>query len=434
MEEQKSATVIVPTNADLHRLMDQIKGHLDGMRSDREGLVARFDGTDSKLAEAIRQLEASEQKWKAVEARVDAMDKLLPRGPDKRYIPIDGSKPNSELHERMARFFLDGMCYATKKITPFGSDEFKRAIDDVGQTIAGDGSQGGHLVPPEFRQEILRIAGIYGIARRIFRIMPIARQTMYMPTHVSGPEVQWVDEAEAPTDETHVRFGRFTLEVKRLMAIDNLSIEITEDSIPMITDFIVEVFAEVIAKEEDRVGLLGDAPTDPFDGVVNTAGINVVYMGGVSTSGATTMDDVTYDDLVNTLDAVNEFVADQGQWIASNSMFNALRKVKDGDVNPGNGRPLWTEMVAGNPGTILGRPYLRSAVMQKRSDTPSEDKPVLLYGDFRKTIMAQRKEMEISFSEHADFRRGNIVMRLMERVGFGTPLPDAFAVLKTAAS
>src|SRR5690606_23635817 len=101
------------------------------------------------------------------------------------------------------------------------------------------------------------------------------------------------------------------------------------------------------------------------------------------------------------------------------------------------GRPLWsefgTEMISGNPPSILGRPYYRSAVMPKQADS-ANNKKFLIYGDPRFCFMGDSMRMRVDFSEHTDFKKGNIAMRVMERVGFLVALGSPIAVLKTANS
>lgn len=432
----------VRSNEELHKLMEKVDKHLDGIGREVGDLKEKLDTTGgeyrNQLQETVKRLEDSEAAWTQIRERLDTLDKRLSKG-NKIYLPHDGAAPKSEIRQEMARFFLDGMSMALTRKTRFGSDYFKRfdgVQADIGQTVA-DNAEGGYLVPPEFRQEILRIAETYGFARRYFRVIPIARNEMFLPTHASGPAVEWVDEAEGPT-ETKATFGRIQLKTKRLMAVDTLSIEIMEESIPFIADFLIDVFGEKIAKEEDRVALAGDVTanptTDPFDGVMTDAG-HTVFLGGANNSGKTSFADVDYEDLINLVDAVNEFVADRSIFAFSNHVTNQLRKIRTDAAAAGDrkGLPLWQEMALSNPPSVLGRPFVKSASMPKAADDAAGAN-MMIYGDFRNAILADRMANAVAFSEHADFKRGNIVMRLMERVGFKVAIADAFAVLKTAST
>lgn len=449
------ADIHVRSNEEVWNLLDQVIQRLDETKSDRKELEARVDKDSTEVRDAIARLTETEETLGSMKARLDEMDKQLPRG-GKIYQPADGSAPKSQLRQECARFILDAMSYELTGKTPFGSDAFQRAVEDLGQSYKDSGADnvGGYLVPDLYSQEILRVAENYGICRRLFRQIPMRGYQLHMPTHESGPEVEWVydnaatpkyhpnDEGVGPTDKTQAKFNRVTLKTNRLMAVDTLSIEITEWAIPVIADFLIDVFAEKLAQAEDRAGLIGDGTHTygGFTGVVGASGVNSVYLnGGAVGSGSgtgsnTAFADLRYTDLVNVIDAPNEFASEQGVWVMSNSIVNLLRTLRE-DEAAGTGRPLWssfgTEMQANAPGTILGRPLYRSAVMNKQSDSGG-GKHILAYGNFRNALMGTSLGgLSIAFSEHADFRRGNIVMRVMERVGFLTTLGDTFAVLKT---
>ena len=445
-------TVHVRSNEELYKILDTVVEHLDEIKSDRTALETRTDKMNTEVQAAIADLKEQQAKWEATKARLDALDKALPVG-EKVYLPADGSAAKTAVRKDIARFMLDGMSYAMHRQTPFQSVEFKRALDDLGQSFKNDGSDnvGGYLVPDEFRQEILRTAQSFGLVRKLFRRIPMQGYILHMPTHVSGPEVEWVGDASSaltgsglpttgegsgPSDSTQAKFDRVSLRSSRLMAVDTLSMEITEWAVPIIQDFLVDVFAEKLAEAEDKAGLIGDGTSTygGFTGVVGATGVKLGYIGGAGATGSNqSFADIRYADLVNVVDAPNEFASENGQWVMSNSIMNLLRKLRE-DEGAQTGRPLWsefgTEMQSGVPATILGRPINRSAVMNKQSTQSQAGKAVMVYGNFRNAIMGESMNLQIAFSEHADFKKGNIVMRVMERVGFLTTLGDTFAVLK----
>ncbi len=62
----------------------------------------------------------------------------------------------------------------------------------------------------------------------------------------------------------------------------------------------------------------------------------------------------------------------------------------------------------------------------------------MVYGDPRWCFFGDSMNLRVDFSEHTDFKKGNIAMRVMERVGVlvppGAPGASPIAVLKAATS
>lgn len=452
--------IVVKSTEELYAIMENVEKHLDGLSSERKELLAKADANSAQVQETLTRLTQAEDSWKEVKARLDKMDALLPKG-EKIYLPANGDDAKSERRQEIARFLLDGMAYELTGKTICGSEEFQRALTDTGQSYKPDGTDnvGGYLVPDLYRTEIIRIASTYGLARQLFKVVPMQGYVMHMPTHLSGPDVEWFGDAGTalqpaegastanepatgenlgPTDLQKAKFGRVALRTSRLMAVDTLSIEITEWAVPTIADFLIDVFAEKIAQAEDTAAFIGDgtATYGGFTGMLNAAGTVVVTLGGAAGSGKTLFADLRYSDLVNMIDAPNEFTVDSGVWIMSNSIANLIRKLRENE-NDNTGRPLWselgTEMLTGRPPSIFGRPYYRTPVLPKQGDTAA-DKKFLIYGDPRYCFMGDSMSLRVDFSEHTDFKKGNIAMRVLERVGFVVALGSPIAVLKTSAT
>jgi len=433
-----------PTNS-LHKGMDLVVQKVAEQKDLADAIRAEGVKHGTDIAALEQQIATQEESTRTLLERMKIMDATQAKG-SKVYMPQDGSTPGSETRGGIARWMLAGMGHALGGAAAVHSDEFDRALKQTASPTTNP-SYGGYLVPDDFMQTIIRIVESHGLARRLCRVIPVPRERLYIPTHAAGPQVKWFAEGVGPTppsgaaDEHHVTLGRLTLTLYRMMALDTLTIEVSEESIPLIQDFLVDIFAETIAKEEDRVIFTGQNPANAADGnivgVTTATGINTVYLGASSTSGNTAFNNLTYTDLVNTLDAPNEFVADNLTWLMSNSMVNHLRKLRSDKVSgeeiDGSGFPLWGEMTSGNPPQVLGRPYVRTSVMNKFSDD-AVDTTMLCLGDFSYYLFGDGRQLEVAWSEHADFANGNIVMRVMERIGGVAAKADAFAILKTAAS
>lgn len=288
----------------------------------------------------------------------------------------------------------------------------------------GTDAEGGYLVPEEFRPELLRLVEKYGLFRKNARVIPMTREEMKIPKLASGVNVYWPGEGNAITEASADIFGQATLTAKKLAGYITASQELVEDSSLDVVDLIVTVFAEAIAKEEDRVGFKGDSSgTDPFDGVLNASGVNTVTMG----SGDTSYSNVSYDDLCDMISAVKS--TEGCVWCLHRTVLGVIRKLKDN-----NGHPIWASASGGDPATILGYPYLVSEVMPSTGDANQADKPFMFFGNLKYALLGDRKKITVGTSEHVKFAEDEIAIKVVERIAINIAVPAAFAVLKTAAS
>lgn len=289
--------------------------------------------------------------------------------------------------------------------------------DQVEDTSA----DGGYLVPAPLLPEVIRIIQTYGAARQICRILPMQSKTLDLSSKNAGPSVGWPGEAVIAT-HTKATFARSTLTARKLIATDEISIEVDEDSAVDLGMYLLDLFGEVIAQEEDTQAFVSNA--NPFTGVAYTSGVGVATMSSTLTS----MTQVTYNDIVDLTSKPSAHVLRNARFVLSAYALNQLRKIKDTANNP-----IWAPMSAGNPGTILGYPYTVSEVMPgAAADTAAAR--FILFGDFRYSFIGLRSGLNVAFSDDAGFQTATRWMRVMERIAFVTPVPTAFGYLKTAAS
>lgn len=311
--------------------------------------------------------------------------------------------------------------------------ETYRMVYDPGWASTEDGAQfranqvedtsadGGYLVPAPLLPEVIRIIQTYGAARQICRVLPMQSKTLDLSSKNAGPTVSWPGEAVAPSP-TKATFSRSTLTARKLIATDEISIEVDEDSSVELGMYLLDLFGEVIAQEEDTQAFVSNA--NPFTGVAYTSGVGVAAMS----SSLVSMGQVTYDDLINLTNKPSPHVLRNCRFVLSAYGLNAIRTLKDDQ-----GNPIWAPLAAGHPGTILGYPYTVSEVMPgAAADTASAR--WILFGDFRYTFIGLRSGLNVAFSDDAGFQTATRWMRVMERIAFVTPVPTAFGYLRTAAS
>lgn len=431
--------IVSGTQEQLHKFMDLVEKHIDQNRSSIVEMNKRLDGLNGKAdVDEIQVMRDSMVKYNETLAehrsRLDNLDKALPTG-SKVYQSVVPSQTarDMECRKEIAKMILDNICIRRNEGPRFGSEYFSRT--QIENTLA----DGGYLFNEEFRGVIMRVAEQYGVARQLCRIIPMSAKEWVVPTNSDLPTVTWdtqlaggVKELIAPS-QTKATFSQGTMTAHKLIAIDTISVELSQDSIPDIMGFILDLFAIAIAKEEDYQCFISDGSgTQPFTGLLKLGGITEIvgadntYLGCLK---STDDDQGGYASLVRTYDAVDESTANTGTWVMSNSILNGMRTVRDTV-----GQPLFQGISGVANAEAFGRPIVRSRVFPKMKDGGSQaSSPFLLFGDFQYQLMGDRMQLSFDASPHAAFKEAGTVLRVMERVAFMNLFTSPFARFVTGA-
>lgn len=412
------ANVVVPSKEPLSLVLGKLDEMQDKTQRQIDELKAQTEALTAAQASHLEALESAKQNYATLRTWADEQDRRKPVG-QKTYDPMAGrATADVAVRDEFARWCLDIASFRIDGAARGFSESFKRTQSE------GSTSGGGYLVHPEQAQFVTQLIEKYGAARRLCRAFPMQKNEMRVPTLVTRPTVYWPGESTAP-NQSAVAFGRPAITAKKLVAIDSMSLEVDEDAVPMLRDFIPDVFAIAVAKEEDKQAFVGDTGnSDPFDGLLKISGVQELVLA----NGQDTYAEITYDDLISTMNTVSAHALLNAncKWLMSTSMALALRKVKDSQ-----NRPLWGDMSQGDPNTLFGFPIVRSEVMPATSDVSQADKPFLLFGDFSFHAMGIRNDLAVDFSRDVEFKEAAIVMRVMERIGFQLLIGTAIARVKT---
>lgn len=433
-EENKEATkapeVVVREGGNLHKIMEAIE-----VIQDRQKALMKEAG-DARSADSEKLTGLSDSIAKLKE-RCDHLDSVLPRG-SKIF-----TAPTATRTEALNEF---GRCITEawrKKHYGRVSAEFQaelemdakaRAITDGGQTsVTGQGT-GNVVVPVVTHDKIARIIGETSVIRKIASIMPMTTNTMNLPTKGNGPSVYWPSEGQVPT-KTSVLLNQKQLVTSTLMALDEITSELTEDSVAALEPFFAEVFAEAVAAEENQQAF---SSTTPFTGVGTDSNVTAKYFGDSSSSAMNAFSDVTHQDLVRAMFAVDSKVISKGVWIMSAGAFQHIVGLKDSQNRPiyqtswsalpSIDRPA--DQIAGTATILMGRPcYLTDAM----PGVSLNSELFAIYGDFKKFAFGDRKELSIDWSDQVYFEASNLALRVRERIAMVNMIPSAFSRLLTAA-
>lgn len=290
----------------------------------------------------------------------------------------------------------------------------------------GTDSEGGYLVPLETKNVLLMLLNQYGVARPRCTVLPIAREELMMPKLGNGVQVYWIGEGAAITT-TQPSFGEFRMLVKKLAALVPMTSEILADSVLPIANLLATLFAQAIAKEEDRVIFTGDTGAgDPFNGIFGDP--NTVNF--VMPAGETLFTDLTADMLADVTSTLPSVATEGAAFIMHRTVLNVIRKLKFS----GTGEYIYSPSVQpGTPDSLWGYPVVLSEVMPTIADSAAGI-PFIIFGNMRNYYIGDRMNTSIARSEHVGFANDKIYLRVIQREALACAMPENMMLIKTAAA
>ena len=281
------------------------------------------------------------------------------------------------------------------------------AKDTIALKAVSEGvdNEGGYLTPTEFRAEVVRELFDIGVMRGVARVIPMNTDSLEMPTLSARPAAYWKSEHAVITTSS-AEFGQVTLTPYVLITRIPASREIVADSAINIVSFFTQLFAEEIARAEDKAFFTGSGSGRPTG--VNQASISTVSAGGV----------LNFDDLISVfykLQAPHRR-SPSAAFIASRRIIEILRKVKDN-----NGNYIWQPSVQlGQPDRILGIPVL------EQNDI-SEDQ--LYFADWSYYFIGDRETLavETTLEGGTAWERHRVEIKAYERVDGEVSITSPFA-------
>ena len=244
--------------------------------------------------------------------------------------------------------------------------------------VEGRDPDGGYLVQPEYRNTLMSLIEQYGVARQYCTVVPMSTTELIMPKLTGGVQVYWIGEGQT-ISSTQPTFGEFRMTVKKLAALVPMTSELLNDASLAIANLLATLFAQALAKEEDRVVFTGNtAVNDPFNGVLNDPGVGTYTLA----SGHEKFTEVTASELADVTSG-RALYTQGARWFMHRTIFNVIRQITDGD-----GMYIW-----GNPtqsvdqGLIWGYPYTLVESMPAVTAT-AVSTPYIFFGNLdRKSVV-----------------------------------------------
>ena len=277
-----------------------------------------------------------------------------------------------------------------------------------------DGSEGGYLVPPEFRNTLLEAADaasfLGALGARGPQRIPMTARTLTFPAldqtitpatgssaMTAGVTSYWTGEGAniTPTEPT---FANVTLNAHKLAAYTKASMELTADSATGIQVLLSRLFGMEIAKRREHAFLRGDGVGKPL-GILSAPAALSVTRG----TGAAVYETADITGMVSKLLPVSK---GRAVWVCHPQTPPGLST-----LDFGQGTVTFSTITGGQSGTLYGLPVYESEFMSAPGtafDLALIDWTYYLHGD--------RQQLTIAASEHVNFISDEMTWKVTTRM------------------
>ena len=287
-------------------------------------------------------------------------------------------------------------------------------LSDIQNSFGTDvPSDGGFLVPEQFRSDLLLVTLEKSVIRPRATVIPMSSQTTIIPgvdstsdasTVLGGIQTYWVDEATAPA-ESSSKFLGIRLDAKKLMCYLTAPSELPADA-PAFNAYIDQALPMALAFEEDYRFMAGTGVGEPL-GFINCSA--AVIAPSASKLGAST---IGVEDLAGMFCRMLPTSLTNAIWVADIGTFPQLATMAvQGAI--ANSAPVWMNngVQGAPPISIYGRPVYfteKCPALGTTGDITFLDPAYYLVGD--------RQMLTASQSEHFLFSSDKIAFKVLERV------------------
>jgi HK97 family phage major capsid protein len=275
-------------------------------------------------------------------------------------------------------------------------------------------SEGGFLVPEEFRAELLRLSLESAVVRPRARVVPMSSSTLRFPaidetsrvSSVFGGIVVYRTEEGAELTESSASFASIKLEATKQTALAHVTNELVRDAAGGFAMYIEEMFPEAIAFYEDLDFLNGSGVGEPL-GALNSANTALIAVPKESGQAAST---IVWENVIKMYARMLPSSLNRAVWVASPDTFAELATMAL-SVGTG-GSAVWLTDGTGAPTlTLLGRPI----IMSEKAPAALGIQGDLSFVDFGMYLIGDRQLMTVDSSEHVKFTSDKTTYRVIQR-------------------
>lgn len=294
--------------------------------------------------------------------------------------------------------------------------------------IAGDAdATGGVLLPTEIASTVLELAPKYGVARADVFKYPMGTSSVDIPKIIAYPTDYWVGEKETKTASTNYDlFGKIQLRSLYHGVIVPVTDSMLENASVELAGLLQRVMATALGKGTDNVIFNGKAGTT-LEGILQNTDVPVV------TASGTTFSTITWEDLSDAIDSVDEAALRGAKFYINPSLVGYIRKFKDN-----NGRPLYDRGVE----TLFNYPIARTSALPS---TDGAGNVFCVFGNLSQaSVLGLRNNVKVDVADQATitvggssinlWQQGYKAFKLEEEADVKVVFPNAVCIVKTAAS
>jgi len=289
----------------------------------------------------------------------------------------------------------------------------KRLVHNVLEE--GVDANGGYLCPEEFERQIITGLDEFNVMRKLCKIITTENERK-IPVAATHSVANWTAENGAYT-ESDPTFNQKTIDAYKLTDLVKVSIELLDDSMFDLEDYIAKEFARAFGIAEETAFCVGDGSGQPT-GLFTANGADV----GVTAAGATA---ITADELISLVYALKSPYRKNAKFLMNDATVAAIRKLKDG-----NGNYLWQPaLTAGQPDKLMGYELYTSPYVP----TLAAGAYTVAFGDFNSYWIADRKGRTVQRLNELYSTNGQVGFVATERVDGKIILPEGIKLIKQHA-
>jgi HK97 family phage major capsid protein len=340
---------------------------------------------------------------------------------------IDTVAVNAEYSRAFKSYLVGGM----RGLNTHQMDVIQRGyveLDGDQKTLSANvGTEGGFLVPADFRAVMVEEVGARSFLRNLVDVMPCSGQFLEMPVveapssnagiYANGIAWTWTNSPmDEDTGDTEPEFGLLRIPMHDAVAKTRLGLNMINDAAVNIEAALPRWYGEAWGLQEDYVILRGTGRGQPL-GILEDTDITGSHYVETSTSGVVKADDLI--DLVYDLEA--QYAAN-ARWVTSRTNLKSVRKLKDGE-----GNYLWQPGLSmGEPDTLIGYPVSQSPWMP----AISANNYAFIFGDLKRYGLGERQRVTMTVLREKYIEELKIGYMAHVRIGGQAKIARAFRVLK----
>lgn len=285
----------------------------------------------------------------------------------------------------------------------------------AGYMEEGDLSQGGYLVPAEFRKTLLETALENAIVKPRAVSIPMATNRVVIPALVDddhsadffgGITISRTAEKGGKTARNPV-FGKISLTLHKLTGLCYVTDELLQDSVISIEPILRRTFGQAIGFTQDYDFLRGNGTNEAL-GVFHASNPSIIQ---VSKEAGQDADTILFENIIKMWSRLYPAGQRNAIWIANINCFPQLAAMTM-DVGAG-GIPVWMPAggVSGLPyATMMGRPMIFSEKMATLGDNFD-----IGLADFSQYLIGEKGGVNVASSIHVAFANDETAFRFVMR-------------------